>query len=260
MAEYTAAELLRWMPNQLKILLTDLGLDSSGCVDKTDIVDKIAQHSGGLTAAAASAIARGETRDDQFYGSNPNPGRGRESMSNNQGPLDVSIIANMGGGIPPEGMAGSGSATPQDFGGERGEGDFGQMGGTKPDGSPQPTEQEDRSLMGMTLADYMNRQAPTATEETRPVNRPDQTRRGVVNTGRNSRNGRKDGRRTPSVQSGSSGGGRPGTASGKPVNPKNVRLAPSHIAPPSTPAPEWVVEMQVRTSTRKRWDSIFLLL
>ncbi|CAN0428370.1 unnamed protein product, partial [Ectocarpus sp. 13 AM-2016] len=38
---YRAEDLARWKPRQLKELLTDLGLDASGCVEKRDIVDKI---------------------------------------------------------------------------------------------------------------------------------------------------------------------------------------------------------------------------
>lgn len=230
-------------------------MESSGCVEKRDIVDKIARHPAGFAAAEAAAIARGETRNEHLGRSNPNPGREGEQLSDNQGPLDVRVIANEGGGIPPEGVAESDSATPGDFGGGLGAEDFREMGGTKLDAPLEPTEQEGSSLMGMTLADYMNR--PTVGEETTFANRRGQARGGGGDGHSPGKDGR-DGRRAPSVQSGSSGGGRPGTGSGRPVNPRNVRVAPSHIAPPSTPAPEWVVEMQVRTyNDRKPFGGVF---
>lgn len=99
--------------------------------------------------------------------------------------------------------------------------------------APAESEREAESeLAGMTLADYMNRPAPTVDAQT------------GGGTGR-SRGRRGDG--VPPLSAPSSGGRRPGTTSGKLLNPRTVRLAPSHIAPPSTPAPDWVVEMQVQT-------------
>lgn len=59
---YTAAELSQWKPGQLKTLCTELGLDWSECAGKRDVVDKIVARPEGLAAAAAAAMARGETR------------------------------------------------------------------------------------------------------------------------------------------------------------------------------------------------------
>lgn len=74
-------------------------------------------------------------------------------------------------------------------------------------------------IVGMTLADYMS--VPVAEH--------------------NKANSQSQG----PPPSGSGNSSRGGTASGSRGNPKFVRLAPAHIAPPSKPAPQWVVEMQV---------------
>lgn len=238
---YSADDLARWKPGQLKELLTSLGLDASGCTEKRDIVDKIMRHPRGPAAAAAAATARGETiavrrRSAQSEGQKVGVSAGTQSAEDT--------------------MAAAASA--------------GDKEQEQKDGEEQEEEGED--FVGMTLADYMGR--PT---EEDGVNNPgldgrggggrpggvgpgDRGRggggrpRGEAPGGRiGDRNGggrlgydRPD-RARPTSVSGSASGGREdlsSAASGR--GGKVVRLAPAHIAPPSRPAPEWVIHMQVR--------------
>ncbi|CAM9498108.1 unnamed protein product, partial [Ectocarpus fasciculatus] len=221
---YRAEDLARWKPGQLKELLTDLGLDASGCVEKRDIVDKIMRHPGGPVAAAAAAIARGET---------------------------VVIAAPS---IRPTGEVGGNEVGGLESGG-LGDGD-GAMGKTAIVVTTDDGEEQD-GFAGMTLADYMGR----PTEETSndryrdngggngagrpggPRGRPTGGSDGAARGGN-----RMDPHAAASSVSGSAGGGGRGdvssAASGR--GGKVVRLAPAHIAPPSRPAPEWVVDMQQR--------------
>lgn len=105
--------------------------------------------------------------------------------------------------------------------------------GTK---NPQGAEENGNDkIVGMTLADYMS--VPVVEHD-----KANSQGRAPSRTGENS--GRIN---TPPSGSGNSSRG--GTASGSRGNPKFVRLAPAHIAPPSKPAPQWVVEMQVPGST-----------
>lgn len=186
---YSIAELLQWKPALLKELLSDLSLDSSGCAEKRDIVQKIATHPGGLAAAAAAAVARGDVvrrRSEQAGGD--------ETHGSSDG--DKSL---------------------------------------EPAGSTPPQKEQENDPMGMTLADYMSQSVLEDNVET----------------------GRGRGRPRPSTSAprlslsvGSGNSIRPGTASS--ANLRTVRLAPAHIAPPSRPAPEWVLEMQVSGSPTRQ--------
>lgn len=263
---YTTMELLRWKPGQLKTLLTDLGLDSSGCVEKRDIVEKIGRHPGGPAAAAAAAAARGEVRliqaqpgssegidcgdrggdrrgDGAWVGSSVGrPGRdcGLSEDLKNMGIRALQAI------MKAEGIDAAGCQSNEDFVSKIEEhrqksfvtaaADAADAADPQTESEPSPDtlskaeqeENEERNLVGMTLADYMNRPAPVAAAEA--GHGRDRARgRGSATGGGRGKSG-----------SGSACGARRGTA-----NPRVVRLAPSHIAPPSTPAPDWVVEMQV---------------
>lgn len=112
-------------------------------------------------------------------------------------------------------------------------------------------------FVGMTLADYMGRPTEEAgsgitngggNEGARPGGGAGGGRPGVAGGG--ARGGGGGG--PPSV-AGSTASGRvelSSAASGR--GGRVVRLAPAHIAPPSRPAPEWVVDMQV--GVRQRTD------
>lgn len=252
---YTVHELASWKPSQLKALLTEIGLDASGCVEKRDIIDKIARHPGGYAAAAAAAAARGETRvDNRSASTDPNLGQ--------QGAHKITGVGHaerggVGGGNSRRSGAAGRDRTRGFEGRDENQGDLQDMvfsgANVKPVTSAlDPAEQEDTGgLMGMTLADYMNRSAPVATAadiasdavgKGRPLGRGD-GEGDVRSSGRDGKNERQ----SSSRYSGSSAGGETrGAGSARTINPRTVRLAPSHIAPPSTPAPEWVVEMQVR--------------
>lgn len=236
-APYSAEELTRWKPGPLKELLAGLGLDASGCAEKKDVVEKIMRHPGGAAAAAAAATARGETIAV--------PGRGAQSPGQEEG----------GDGRSARSAEETTAAATAEKGGE---------------------EEEEDGFVGMTLADYMGR----PTEENGgdhadfgagggrpggggPSDRggggggggPPGGGQGGGVRGRDGRGGGAGGdgehgrldRARPASISGSASGGRDelsSAASGR--GGKVVRLAPAHIAPPSRPAPEWVVHMQVR--------------
>ncbi|CBJ25838.1 tetratricopeptide repeat domain protein [Ectocarpus siliculosus] len=219
---YRAEDLARWKPGQLKELLTNLGLDASGCVEKRDIVDKIMRHPGGPAAAAAAAIARGET-----VAAAPPSGRPTGEKGGSEA-----------GGLQPGGV---------------GDGDV-AMGKTAVVVTTDDDEEQD-GFVGMTLADYMgrpteensndhyhdNRGGNGAGRPGGPRGRPTGGSDGAARGGN-----RMDPHAAASSVSGSAGGGGRGdvssAASGR--GGKVVRLAPAHIAPPSRPAPEWVVDMQ----------------
>lgn len=101
---------------------------------------------------------------------------------------------------------------------------------------PQGTEENrNDEIVGMTLADYMS--VPVVEHS-----KANSQGRGPSRTG-------EDSGRVNAPASGSGNSSRGGTASGVRGNPKFVPLAPAHIAPPSRPAPQWIVEMQVPGST-----------
>lgn len=204
--------------------MADLGLDASGCTDKRDIVEKIARHPGGLAAAAvAAATASGDVvarRDDSQRG----PG----------GDGEIAV------GGSDDGRGGGDGGGGDDGGGDNGGGD----GGKERDDATTASEpqEEGENLVGMTLADYMSR-PPVVDDDP-----------GIAETGRGegrSRGGHgadggdgRGGGRAALSPSGSVNGGRPcSTSAGSAAF--RVRLAPAHIAPPSQPAPEWVLTMQV---------------
>ena len=215
---YSAEQLERWKPGQLKELLTGLGLDASGCAEKRDIVEKIMRHPGGAAAAADAAAARGE----QIVATVAAPARRRSS-----------------------GLDGDGAAKPAEEAAAGGGG-----GGEEEDG-----------FAGLTLADYMGRPTEQAADNGVAGRRPGGAGggrpgggggggvRGGGRTGRGDRIagvGDNDGKLDPPSVAGSMNSGRAeisSAASGR--GGKVVRLAPAHIAPPSRPAPEWVVDMQV---------------
>lgn len=216
--EYTTAELSRWKPGQLKGLLVDLGLDPSGCTDKRDIVERIARHPGGLAAAAAAATTRGDgvaRRDSQ-----------RELAGDGAIAMGGSDVGSDGGGGGEDGG-----------GGIKGRDEAGLLG---PDAtSTSEPQEEGENLIGMTLADYMSR-PPADDPDAAEISGSRGRSQGHGADGGRERGG---GRVVPSTP-GSVNGGRPGSPSVGSATWK-VRLAPAHIAPPSQPAPEWVVEMQV---------------
>ncbi|CAM9264513.1 unnamed protein product, partial [Ectocarpus sp. 12 AP-2014] len=221
---YRAEDLARWKPGQLKELLADLGLDASGCVEKRDIVDKIMRHPGGPAAAAAAAIARGET------------------------------VAAATPSVRPMGEEGGSEAGGLESGGV-GDGDV-AMGKTAVVVTTDDGEEQD-GFVGMTLADYMGRPTEEKSNDRYHDNgggngagRPGGPRGRPTGGGDGAARGgsRIDPHAAVSSVSGSAGGGGRGdvssAASGR--GGKVVRLAPAHIAPPSRPAPEWVVDMQQR--------------
>ena len=211
---YSAKRLVRWKPGQLKELLTGLGLDASGCAEKQDIVDKIMRHPGGPAAAAEAATARGEDP-----------------------------VAS----IPAPKIRVSGQ-----------DGDSGGGDGAKPgqedtdiDGATADGEEGQDGFVGMTLADYMGRPTEEAGNE-------------VINGGGNGgarpggAGGGRPGAPGGGIRGGGGGGDGPPSVTGSTASARAelssaasgkggrvVRLAPAHIAPPSRPAPEWVVVMQV---------------
>lgn len=217
---YSAEKLARWKPGQLKELLTGLGLDASGCREKQDIIDKIIRHPGGSAAAAGAAAARGE-------------------------PVDV-----LAAKIEVSGQDGEG-------GGAGGGGGGGSDDGTTPaeetDAAVAAADGEEQDgFVGMTLADYIGRPTDEAGNDLIGGGGNGDPRPGGAGGGRPGARG--GGTRS----SGGGGGGGPpsvagSTASGRAElssaasgrGGKVVRLAPAHIAPPSRPAPEWVVVAQV---------------
>lgn len=219
-AAYTAEKLARWKPGQLKELLNSLGLDASGCAEKKDIVDKIMRHPGGPAAAAEAAAARGDPV------AVPAP---KARVSGQEGASGSGSGLMDGDGTKPavEETDASGAAAAADADGE-----------------------EQDGFIGMTLADYMGR----------PTEEADNN---IANGGRNggARPGGAGGGRPGAVGGetrGGGGGGGPSSVTGSTASGRAdlssaasgrggrvVRLAPAHIAPPSRPAPEWMVVMQV---------------
>lgn len=211
---YSPEELAKWKPGQLKELLSSLGLDASGCAEKRDIVGKIMRHPGGPAAAAAAATARGET------------------------------VATVGPGSPSSGPEGGGHGDVKPVEREA------AVSAITGDG------EENDGFVGMTLADYMGRPDENGDNINSGDGNGNHNRTGGPGGGRPGggggnrgagRGGAGDGHPRPlSVAESSTSGGRAelsSTATGR--GGKVVRLAPAHIAPPSRPAPEWVVDMQV---------------
>lgn len=133
-------------------------------------------------------------------------------------------------------------------------------GGTKPVEETDDTDaagdgEEQDGFVGMTLADYMGR--PTEEAGNDAIN-------GGGGGGGDARPGGAGGGRPSAGDGGTRGGGPPSvvgsTNSGKAElssaasgrGGRVVRLAPAHIAPPSRPAPEWVVVMQVGVSHERQ--------
>lgn len=178
------------------------------------------RHPGGAAAAAAAVTARGETRAIAV----PRRSSSGPHSSSGGGRGDVQ---------PVEGEAAVSTTT----------------GG---DG------EENDGFVGMTLADYMggrldeNGDTINSGDGNVNHNRPGGPGGGRPGGGGGNRGGGRaggavDGHLGPlSVAESSTSGGRAelsSTATGR--GGKVVRLAPAHIAPPSRPAPEWVVDMQV---------------
>lgn len=228
---YSAGDLAKWKPGQLKQLLTSLGLDASGCAEKRDIVEKIMGHPGGAAAAAAAATARGET----------------VAMAISESPS----LGPDGGG-----RGGSGVGSVGHNGGDGG-GVEKVVAGEAAVSATGDGEGND-GFVGMTLADYMGRPDENDDSLKSDDGNGNHDRPGGPGGGRPGGGGgvgvRGPGRGGPggnghlgslSVAESSISGraelSRTATRRGEKV----VRLAPAHIAPPSRPAPEWVVDMQV---------------
>lgn len=251
---------------QLKGLLSELGLDASGCAEKRDVVEKIARHPGGLAAAAAAAIARGEDvrQNTGQQGVKKNKavvdgsggdgggaalagGKGGDtkSLGGDADPPGLEKTAVSGEGVGADGHLGAqdkaleGKNNPEDKTTTTHSSSFAEIGAATATANQQPNDQED-NLVGMTLADYMNR-SPGENEAEQGRDHGHGHGRG-----RPAASG-VDGRmKDPSVASVAGSVGRPNSSSAAPGHRAVVRLAPAHIAPPSRPAPEWVLDMQVR--------------
>lgn len=238
---YSSADLSRWKPGQLKSLMSDLGLDASGCVEKRDIVDKIARHPGGLAAAASAAADRG----DDICPISEKRGEGQESPAGDDGSRDACTLEmqpaeNLRGMRVPalkkimsaEGINSDGCLDKEDLI-ARIE-DKRKRSSVLPVAAAADLEEQDDGLVGMTLADYMSRPPADSNDAENGPGRGRQDTPGGVGGGHVD----------PSV-SDSGPGDRPGNSSAASGSRRVVRLAPAHIAPPSRPAPEWVVDMQV---------------
>lgn len=114
--------------------------------------------------------------------------------------------------------------------------------------SHEGTADEAASLVGMSLADYMTRSAPSeGPERGRERARARSPRSDVSHD------------RTPAADSarGLADTAEPGAAPGSAIFPRVVRIAPAHIAPPKAPVPRWVMEIQVsgRSGTQRVIDA-----
>ena len=243
---YSLEELSRWKPVQLKGLLSELGLDASGCTEKRDVVDKIARHPGGLAAAAAAAIARGEAvrqnarqgveSEGVADGSRRDGDAARAREKGDITGLEKTVVS--ADGVGSNGCLGEeDKSTGKNLEDETTHSSSAEMMGAT---ANQPNDQDD-NLVGMTLADYMSRS---------PVENETEHGRGHGHGhGRSAASG-VDGRaKDPSVSAAGSVG-RPSSSLAVTGHRTVVRLAPAHIAPPSRPAPEWVLDMQVCRAIR----------
>lgn len=238
---YSAAELLRWKPGQLKGLLSDLGMDASGCAEKRDIVEKIFQHPGGLEAAAKAAAARGDAvpqpagQGAEEGSASVEGGRGGDPLAAQQGELaslrgmSMSALKVVGSA---EGAGSDGFLNEQDLA-ARIDDTRKQSSTAAPKPDADEREEADGNLVGMTLADYMSRPPEEVKEAERGRSRGRPAVRGAVE-------GHVD-----RTASGSAHGGRQDGSLASSGGRRVVRLAPAGIAPPSKPAPEWVLDMQV---------------
>lgn len=251
--KYSMAELSRWKPGQLKGLLSDLSLDTSGCLEKRDIVEKIARHPEGLATAAAVAVARGDpvrekSGQQENRGGSPSGGDfigGTQVMGKGKGEdlreMKVSALKTI---MLAEGIDSAGCLDKEDLvakiNNKRRKSSIlvnVELNPVSSDG-PNHSEEQDDNFAGMTLADYMNGPPEVSNNAEKEHGRGQ--RRGSGGGGSRGGAGHLE-----LPVSGSWNGGRPGTASATSGGRRVVRLAPAHIAPPSRPAPEWVVDMQV---------------
>lgn len=262
---YSLEELSRWKPAQLKILLSELGLDASGCAEKRDVVDKIARHPGGLAAAAAAAIVRGEAvrqntgqkgvgkSEAVVIGSGGNDGlaaraEGKggavKSLGDDTEALGLEKMAVSAQGVGADGYLGKDDKAMGNKIGDKtaSHSSSAEMRATAAATAIQQPSDQDDNLVGMTLADYMSR-SPAENEAERGHGHGHGHGRGWP-----AASGVDDRMKDPSAVSVSGSVGRPNSALAAPGHRTVVRLAPAHIAPPSRPAPEWVLDMQVRPS------------
>lgn len=241
---YILADLLRWKPGQLKQLLSDLDLTSSGCLEKRDVAEKITRHPQGLATAAAVAAARGDPMPELVQPASPHDGSGSGGARMMRTREDIETRKSRNLCMPASKVAKSTEG--RDPRQQQDEGDFfdGSDGRTErgavpvlherldeghAGGSEDIDADENENLAGMTLADYMS-QTPAAENTRRPAA-----------TG-NYRESRR-----PPANSGDGGGSasRPASSLSASGVRRNVPLAPAHVTPPSIPAPNWVPKTKV---------------
>lgn len=248
----TIEELARWKPDDLRELMHALGLDASGNFEELNVAQEIARCPGGLAAAAKAAAARGDVQEKQAKQLSLEGSGAVHRLSANIIPdhrskgedlrsMDIRALRVL---MEIENIDAVGCHDTEDFilriEAHRKHGSaaatssqYSPRSKSKHDHNTPQRPDDNETFIGMSLEDYMNRSAPvTDTEMT--------SRRGGISDDRNDPS-----REVPRSTSRSAIVSRPGTSSGNTAHPNVVHTAPAHIAPPRTPAPDWVLEMQV---------------